>query len=37
MWHAWGDEKDMTKFWSETLNGKYHAEDLGENWRIILE
>jgi len=25
------------KFWSENMKGKYHVEDLGIDWRIILE
>jgi len=25
------------KDWMETMKVKYHLEDLGENWRIMLE
>jgi len=26
-----------TEFWSENVKGRNHSEDLGIDWRIILE
>jgi hypothetical protein len=32
-----GKEKMHTEFCSENLKGRHYSEDLGMDWRIILE
>jgi hypothetical protein len=32
-----GEMRHVTKFWYENLKGRDHGEDIGVNWRKILE
>jgi hypothetical protein len=36
MQHAW-DREMYRRFWLENLNGRDNLEDLGIEWKIILE
>jgi hypothetical protein len=38
-WHlaCMGEMRNASKFWSGSLKGIDHSEDLGVDWRIILE
>jgi hypothetical protein len=32
-----GEMRNASKFWSETLKGRDHYENIGLDWKIILE
>jgi len=37
MWQLWDRERVLTGFWWGDLRERDHLEDLGIDWRIILQ